>query len=142
MEEKMIEIGKKYKLSSKLYNNIVTIKSLYGTIARNSDEKTYLAEFEHNNEEIVVWAAGLEEIETEKTLIVKVSHYEIPLDENDRIMYNGACYQIYTRFNYKGNWLGLAKSRAEKLIKEGKLVSLGKTKIHGTEVELFKIGVV
>jgi hypothetical protein len=58
-------------------------------------------------------------------LKVKAGREEFELNKNDEIMYNGVCYQIITRLTGHG-WNSsmpvIAKTRAEKLIKEGKLV--------------------
>jgi hypothetical protein len=58
-------------------------------------------------------------------LKVKAGRHEFELTEKDEIMYNGACYQIITRsvgLGWKSSIPVIAKARAEKLIKEGKLV--------------------
>ena len=58
-------------------------------------------------------------------MLIKAGRKEYDLTKDDNIMYNGSCYQIITRLTENG-WDGrtpvIAKARAEKLIKEGKLV--------------------
>jgi hypothetical protein len=55
---------------------------------------------------------------------IKCGREEFALTEKDIIMYNGACYQLITRKIIKG-WSTtspvLAKAKAVKLIKDGKL---------------------
>ena len=58
-------------------------------------------------------------------LKVKCGRDEFELNENDEIMYNGACYQITTRlvgYGWKSSIPIIAKAKAEKLIKDGALV--------------------
>lgn len=50
-------------------------------------------------------------------MLVKVRRMEIEVNKNDLVLFNGACYQIITKSHAI-----LAKSRARKMIKEGKLV--------------------
>jgi len=56
---------------------------------------------------------------------IKAGRKEYDLTKDDNIMYNGHCYQIITRLSGYG-WDAttpiIAKAKAEKLIKEGKLV--------------------
>jgi hypothetical protein len=64
-------------------------------------------------------------MEVSKMLKVKAGREEFELNKNDEIMYNGACYQIITRltgYGWNSSIPVIAKARAEKLIKEGKLV--------------------
>lgn len=63
-------------------------------------------------------------------IIASRRHFEVT--DKDIVMYNGACYQLTTQ-HYRGEYGGnyhigynanpqIPKSRAEKLIKEGKLI--------------------
>lgn len=68
---------------------------------------------------------------------VKCGREEVELTENDEIMYNGACYQIVSRGSFfKPNPI-LAKSKAEKLIKDGDLVLGREEKRSGMKLEFY-----
>jgi len=58
-------------------------------------------------------------------MLIKAGRKEYDLTRDDNIMYNGNCYQIITRstgYGWDATKPIIAKTRAEKLIKEGKLV--------------------
>jgi len=74
-------------------------------------------------------------------MLIKAGRKEYDLTRDDNIMYNGNCYQIITRLTGNG-WDAtkpiISKARAEKLIKEGKLVFSHYSK--GTiKTEIYKI---
>jgi hypothetical protein len=75
-------------------------------------------------------------------MIVKCGRVEFELNHQDMIMYNGACYQLVTRKVGSG-WNAihpiLAKSKAEKLIKSGQLVSCAKAVKSGINLEYYNI---
>jgi len=64
------------------------------------------------------------------------------LTEKDLIMFNGACYQLVTRVepidHYDVSPI-VARNRAEKLIREGKLVLSHKGIKRNVKVEFYKI---
>lgn len=74
-------------------------------------------------------------------MIIKCGRKEFDLTTKDQIMYNGHCYQIITRLT-SGGWSGhspiIAKTRAEKLIKDGKLVFSHKWE-NNIHVDIYKI---
>ena len=74
-------------------------------------------------------------------LLVKCGRCNFELTLEDKIMYNGFCYQIITREIGIGRNTSIPKipkNKAENLIKEGKLVFSHK-EMRTIEVEIFKI---
>jgi hypothetical protein len=73
-------------------------------------------------------------------LTIKCQRTEFELTPEDKIMYNGACYQIITRtvgYGWNTSIPIIAKSKAEKLIKEGKIIfSYNDTKMN---TDIYKI---
>ena len=78
-------------------------------------------------------------------MIVKCRRREFVLDETDKIMYNGACYQIITKRYGQGFDQAIpviAKAKAKKMIKEGSLVldRVEKNTYLKNNLEYYKIG--
>lgn len=65
---------------------------------------------------------------------LKIGRRTYTITENDRILFNGNSYQLVTQ-NYQSGWydaiLKLAKTQAEKYIKQGYLVEGSKTQSYG-----------
>lgn len=65
---------------------------------------------------------------------MKVGQRTYIINEHDRIIFNGVCYLLVTR-TYQSGWNRitpkLAKSKAEKYIKQGYLVEGSKTQSSG-----------
>ena len=65
---------------------------------------------------------------------LKIGRKTYTITENDRILFNGNCYQLVTQ-SYRSVWFEstpvLAKTKAEKYIKQGYLVEGSKTQSHG-----------
>ena len=62
-------------------------------------------------------------------MLIKCGRKEIELTNKDIIFYNDACYQIMTqtiRQNFYEIYPVIAKDKAEKLIKDGKLIEIKK----------------
>ena len=77
---------------------------------------------------------------------IKCGRREIELLEEDRVLFNGNCYQIITQRQSSGfyNYITpkIAKARAKTLIKKGDLI-LAEEKyegLFGEEYDLYKIG--
>lgn len=81
---------------------------------------------------------------------LKIGRREYKLTEKDRILFNGACYQLITRNNERSFWkpqsMVVSKTRMEKLIKSGEMI-LAKEKYKSTisgfttEYDLYMINV-
>ncbi len=77
-------------------------------------------------------------------MVIKAGRKEYDLNENDRILFNGACYQLITRelrIGFDKNTPIISKTLMKKLIKESKIV-LCQEKYktpRGTEMDLYKI---
>lgn len=73
---------------------------------------------------------------------VKCGRKIIVLDENDVIMFNGACYQITTQLKVDG-WYSypfkIAKGTAEKLINKGQLMKLREENMSGIALTYYGI---
>lgn len=65
---------------------------------------------------------------------LKVGQRTYTINEHDRIMFNGVCYLLVTR-TYQSGWNritpNIAKTKAEKYIKQGYLVEGSKTQSYG-----------
>ena len=76
-------------------------------------------------------------------LIIKCGKKEFQLNQEDKIMYNGLIYQIITKEVTQG-WSVyhpiIAKAKAEKLIREGKIVFSHKEK-RMIEVDIYKVNI-
>lgn len=63
------------------------------------------------------------------------------ITENDRILFNGNCYQLVTQSTRSG-WYDatpkLAKTKAEKYIKQGYLVEGSKTQSYGVPMIYYR----
>lgn len=70
---------------------------------------------------------------------LKCGRNEYNLTQEDRVMYNGSCYQLITRGGGYESILVVAKSRAEKLIKEGLLKEVERKKEKWVEVVYYSI---
>lgn len=73
---------------------------------------------------------------------VKCGRFIIDLNENDEIMYNGACYQITTRRNVSGYYshtMKIANGTAIKMIKRGELVVTREETVMGQRLIFFGI---
>jgi len=75
---------------------------------------------------------------------IKCRKEEFDLNEEDAIMYNGACYQIITQKTGHGwNWSYpiIAKNKAKQLIKEGKLIfdPIERKSNNGFKIKIYKI---
>lgn len=65
---------------------------------------------------------------------LKLGRRNYTITENDRVLFNGNCYQLVTQVS-RSDWYDstpiLAKTKAEKYIKQGYLVEGSKTQSHG-----------
>lgn len=77
-------------------------------------------------------------------MVIKIRKREYDLNENDRILFNGACYQLITRqikLGFDKNIPIIPKILMEKLIKESKVI-LCKEKFKSPligDLDLYKI---
>lgn len=77
-------------------------------------------------------------------MVIKIRKREYDLNENDRILFNGACYQLITRQIKSGfdkNIPIIPKILMEKLIKESKVIlckEKSKSPLIG-DLDLYKI---
>lgn len=72
---------------------------------------------------------------------LKVGQRTYIINEHDRIMFNGVCYLLVTQ-TYQSGWNRitpkLAKSKAEKYIKQGYLVEGSKTQSYGVPMIYYR----
>lgn len=70
-------------------------------------------------------------------MLIKCRHEEFDVNETDLVMYNGACYQLVTKQSYRGwDWSYplIAKSKAEKMIRDGLMVLKNEKDDHGMKL--------
>lgn len=72
---------------------------------------------------------------------LKIGRRTYTITENDRILFNGNCYQLVTQ-NYGTSWNNttptLAKTKAEKFIKQGYLAEGSKTQSYGVPMVYYR----
>jgi len=72
---------------------------------------------------------------------LKIGRRIYTITENDRILFNGNCYQLVTQ-NYGTSWNSttpiLAKIKAKKFIKQGYLVEGSKTQSYGVPMIYYR----
>lgn len=72
---------------------------------------------------------------------LKIGHRTYTITENDRILFNGNSYQLVTQ-SYRSGWYEstpvLAKTKAEKYIKQGYLVEGSKTQSYGVPMIYYR----
>lgn len=72
---------------------------------------------------------------------LKIGRRTYTITENDRILFNGTCYQLVTQ-DYRSGWYKvtpvLAKTKAAKYIKQGYLVEGSKTQSHGVPMIFYR----
>ena len=72
---------------------------------------------------------------------LKLGRRTFTITENDRILFNGNSYQLVTQ-NYQSGWHDatpkLAKTKAEKYIKQGYLVEGSKTQSYGVPMIYYR----
>lgn len=72
---------------------------------------------------------------------LKIGRSIYTITENDRILFNGNCYQLVTQSNRSG-WYDtspkLAKTKVEKYIKQGYLVEGSKTQSYGVPMIYYR----
>lgn len=77
-------------------------------------------------------------------MIVKCGRREFELDENDEILFNGACYVLTTKKYLVGFDMvspTIAKNKAKKMIKDGDLIFKEKRKSHYFDIvnDIYKV---
>lgn len=72
---------------------------------------------------------------------LKIGRRTYTITENDRVLFNGNCYQLVTQTSQMGYYdatLKLAKTKAEKYIKQGYLVEGSKTQSYGVPMIYYR----
>lgn len=72
---------------------------------------------------------------------LKIGQRTYTITDEDKVMFNGNCYQLITRY-YRRGWdkitPKLSKAKAEKYIKQGFLVESSRTDSYGLELVYYR----